>query len=79
MFSWPKRLKPAARKELCSSVDLVPTMLAAAGAKIPDNLPGLNLLDNIENDKPITREAIFGEGFAHDIGSMLPPAVIFAF
>ncbi len=73
MFSWPKRLKPADRTELVSSIDLVPTILAAAGAKIPDDLPGLNILSNLENASPIERDAIFGEGFAHDIADIKKP------
>ncbi len=73
MFSWPKTLKPADRKELVSSIDLVPTILAAAGAKIPDDLPGLNILSNLENASPIERDAIFGEGFAHDIADIKKP------
>ncbi len=73
MFSWPKRLKPADRKELVSSIDLVPTILAAAEAKIPDDLPGLNILSNLENASPIKRDAIFGEGFAHDIADINKP------
>jgi arylsulfatase A-like enzyme len=36
MFSWPGVIQPGDRKEqLCSSIDIVPTLLAAAGAEIP--------------------------------------------
>ncbi|PHR95741.1 MAG: sulfatase [Blastopirellula sp.] len=70
MFSWPGTLKPADRKELVSSIDLVPTMLAAAGVKAPSNLPGLNLLPNMTQGKPIKRDTIFGESFAHDIANL---------
>jgi uncharacterized sulfatase len=42
-------------------------MLAAAGAKIPNNLPGLNLLSAVRDGKPIERDTIFGETCAHDI------------
>ncbi|MFO7902120.1 MAG: sulfatase [Pirellulaceae bacterium] len=73
MFSWPGKLKSADRPELVSSIDLVPTILAAAGARIPDDLPGLNLLPNLEAPKEIEREAIFGEGFAHDIADIDNP------
>ena len=73
MFSWPKKLKPADRKELVSSVDLVPTMLAAAGARIPSDLPGLNLLENLEKGTEIPRDTVFGEGFAHDIADIANP------
>ena len=61
------------RKELVSSIDLVPTILAAADAKTPSGLPGLNLLPHLETGKEIDRKAIFGEGFAHDIADIANP------
>ncbi len=70
MFHWPAKLKPAERPELCSSIDIVPTILAAAGAKIPETLPGLNLLPQLENGTPIKRDTIFGETFSHDIADI---------
>lgn len=73
MFSWPARLKPAERPELVTSLDLAPTMLAAAGAEIPADLPGLNLLPEMERGEPIERDTIFGEGFAHDIADIHNP------
>jgi arylsulfatase A-like enzyme len=73
MFSWPARLKPAERPELVTSLDLAPTMLAVAGAKIPADLPGLNLLPEMEHGEPIERDTIFGEGFAHDIADIHNP------
>jgi len=48
MFRWPGDVKPADRPELCSSIDIVPTILAAAGVDIPKRLPGLNLLPNLQ-------------------------------
>jgi len=73
MFSWPAKLKAADRKELVSSIDLVPTMLAAAGARIPKDLPGLNLLSKLESGAAIERKQIFGESFAHDIADIEKP------
>ena len=73
MFSWPARLKPAERPELVTSLDLAPTMLAAAGAKIPADLPGLKMLPEMEHGEPIERDTIFGEGFAHDIADIHNP------
>jgi arylsulfatase A-like enzyme len=73
MFSWPARLKPADRSELVSSIDIVPTMLAAAGAKLPSDLPGLNLLPQLESGEKIGRDTIFGESFAHDIADVADP------
>jgi uncharacterized sulfatase len=73
MFSWPDKLKPADRPDLVSSIDLVPTILAAAGAPAPADLPGLNLLPNLENGTAIDRNIIFGEAFAHDIADITDP------
>ncbi|MCP4785682.1 MAG: sulfatase [Fuerstiella sp.] len=73
MFRWPDRVKPADRPELCSSIDIVPTILAAAGVDIPKRLSGLNLLPNLRQGTPIQRDAIFGESFAHDIADIRNP------
>ncbi len=73
IFSWPEMLEPACRDELVSSIDLFPTILAAAGAEPPDGLPGLNLLPHLKDAAPIERSAIFGEGFAHDIADIDNP------
>ncbi len=73
MFNWPKKLKSSDRSELVSSIDLVPTMLAAAGASIPDDLPGLNLLSHLEEETAIKRSYILGEGFSHDIADVANP------
>jgi arylsulfatase A-like enzyme len=73
MFNWPETLKPADRPELVSSIDLVPTMLAAAGARMPGVLPGLNLMPNLKEGLTIGRNHILGEGFAHDIADVENP------
>ncbi len=67
LFSWPGRLGPADREEVISAIDVMPTILAAAGAKIPDDLPGLNLLPHLETGTPIEREMVFGEDFGFEI------------
>jgi uncharacterized sulfatase len=73
MFSWPARFKAADREELVSSIDILPTIVAAAAAKLPKDLPGMNLLPACEDGTKIEREAIFGEGFAHDIANVNDP------
>ena len=79
LFSWPSRLSPADRKEVVSSIDVVPTILAAAGARVPDGLPGLNLLPHLEAKAPIEREMIFGENFAHNIADLEDPEASLTF
>ncbi len=74
LFSWPAKIKPGDRgDQLCSSIDIVPTMLAAAGAEIPGNLPGFNLLPILESGEPTPRDIVYGEGCAHDIADVNDP------
>ena len=73
MFRWPGTIPAADRPELCSSIDFVPTVLAAAGAKAPHELPGLNLLPNLKSGQALCRDTIYGESFAHDIADIENP------
>ncbi|MCH2180280.1 MAG: sulfatase [Mariniblastus sp.] len=73
MFRWPGTITPAERLELCSSIDIVPTMLAAAGADAPHSFPGLNLLHELKTGQKIDRDTLFGESFAHDIADINQP------
>lgn len=73
MFKWPGVIKSADRLELCSSIDIVPTILAAAGVQAPAGLPGLNLLPKLKDGTGIKRKVIFGESFAHDIADIYNP------
>ncbi|MCA9006094.1 MAG: sulfatase [Planctomycetaceae bacterium] len=62
IVSWPGVTQPGlVRKELASTLDLLPTALTAAGMKIPKTLPGRNLKPLL-TDAPVTdwREYIFG-------------------
>lgn len=74
MFSWPGVIQPGNRGEqLCSSIDIVPTALAAAGAQAPEKLPGLNLLPVLKSGEPTARKECFGETFAHDVANIDKP------
>ncbi|EMI45537.1 sulfatase atsG [Rhodopirellula sp. SWK7] len=73
MFRWPGKIPPADRPELCSSIDFVPTVLAAAGAEGPHDFPGLNLLPQLQSGETIERDTLFGESFAHDIADIETP------
>ena len=59
--------------ELCSSIDIVPTILAAAGADAPHSFPGLNLLPEMKSGEKIDRNVLYGESFAHDIADIDQP------
>ena len=73
MFRWPGTILPADRPELCSSIDFVPTILAATGANGTHDFPGLNLLPQLRSGKRIDRDLLFGESFAHDIADIQNP------
>ena len=73
LFSWPDKLTSADRSELVSSIDLLPTIVAAAKGRQPEGLPGLNLLGNLTSGDVIEREEIFGESYAHDIADVENP------
>ena len=73
MFRWKGTIPPADRPELCSSIDFVPTVLAAAEATGPHDFPGLNLLPQLKSGKKIERNILFGESFAHDIADIENP------
>ncbi len=72
ILRWPGVIEPARYETLASSLDLAPTILAAAGVDAPPGLPGVNLLD-VTRGRSIDRDAIFGEGFAHDIADIDDP------
>ncbi|EMI20672.1 sulfatase atsG [Rhodopirellula maiorica SM1] len=72
MIKWPGHVTPQLDKQtLASSIDLVPTVLAAVGVETDRNLPGINLLNKSKRE---SRDALFGEIFEHDIQSMDDPA-----
>lgn len=74
LFSWPGVIQVGDRgQQLCSSVDIVPTALAAAGVAIPENLPGYNLLPILKSGQPTPRQEVFGETFAHDVANIDQP------
>ena len=66
IIRWPGRAKPQqVREELVSTVDLMPTLLEAAGAKPVENLPGRSLLPLLF-DKPVEwRRYLFTEYHTH--------------
>ncbi|MBM3875338.1 MAG: sulfatase [Verrucomicrobia bacterium] len=71
MIRWPDRVKAQKSASLASSVDLMPTLLAAAGVKLPAGLPGLNLLDPAAVG---ARTSIFGSCFTHNAVDLDNPA-----
>ncbi|NOT59825.1 MAG: sulfatase [Acidobacteria bacterium] len=71
MLRWPSQVKPQESARLASSLDIYPTLLAAAGVKPAGNLPGLNLL----NAKAVNaRQTLFGGCFTHDAIALRNPS-----
>jgi len=71
MVRWPSHVAPSKSEQLATSLDIAPTLLAAAGLKPDKDMPGLNLLD----DAALTsRRAIFGECFTHNAVDIHDPA-----
>lgn len=57
LVSWPGTIEPKNMEGLAHSIDIFPTIAAAAGLEAPDGLPGINLLD----EKAVNgRDTIFG-------------------
>jgi len=73
MLSWPGVIEPRRHDDLVSGIDVVPTILGAAGVQVPDTLPGRNLLPLVRDGQPLDRDILFGETFAHDIADLSDP------
>jgi uncharacterized sulfatase len=73
MFSLPSQLAPQMRPEIVSSIDIVPTILGAAGIDVPEGLPGLNLFEKMKKQQAIERDTLYGEIFAHDMDDINDP------
>lgn len=71
MVRWPGKVAPQMSPALASSVDLVPTLLQAAGVQAPAGLPGINLLDPAAL---AARTTLYGECFTHNFVDMQVPA-----
>ena len=81
MVRWPGHVKPGTRSDLASSIDLAPTILAATGITPKSKLPGLDLvaLASRKPDAPVTRSAVYGEIFAHDVADINRPSASLRF
>ena len=71
MVSWPGRIKPAMLTEAASAVDIMPTLLKLAGAPVPADGDGLDLLDDAALK---ARPFVAGQNSTHDILDLARPA-----
>lgn len=68
LVRWPGTVKPEVRDDLAASVDIVPTILTAVGLKVPEALPGLDLLGGKK------RTSVSGACFTHNAVDLNDPA-----
>lgn len=73
MLRWPGRIVPGRREDLVSTVDLAPTLLAAAGLPRGPGMQGENLLPTAEGRGPLRRTAVLGEMYVHTAVSLDRP------
>lgn len=69
LMRWPGRIVPQVRSELVSTLDLMPTLLEAAGATPVDGLPGTSLRPLFEPGSPVWRTHLFAEYHTHAAAS----------
>jgi uncharacterized sulfatase len=63
MIRWPGHVKPERSDSLVTSLDIAPTLLAAAKLPPTPQMSGINLLDK---QAIAARKSLFGECFTHD-------------
>ena len=76
MLRWPGRVKPQVRKELVSTLDLMPTLLAAAGADPVPNLPGRRLQPLFDGAPTPWRTHLFSEYHTHGAQNFFPQRAV---
>jgi N-sulfoglucosamine sulfohydrolase len=77
MIRWPQKSKPnQVRHELVSTLDLMPTLLAVAGAEPVDRLPGMSLIPLLQGAKPRWREYLFTEFHLHSAHNFYPQRTV---
>lgn len=65
LIRWPGKAKPQVRDELVSTIDLMPTVLAACGAPAVPGLPGMTLQPLLTNESVNWRTHLFTEFHTH--------------
>jgi len=73
MIRWDGVVEPQRREELVSSIDIVPTLLAAAGAESSAKLPGIDLIGAVRKNSLASDRAVFGAIYPGDATSLGHP------
>jgi len=76
MLRWPGHVKPQVRTELVSTLDLMPTLLAAARAKPVPNLPGRKLQPLFSGETAPWRTHLFTEYHTHGAQNFFPQRAV---
>jgi uncharacterized sulfatase len=71
LLSWPGHIRPGVVDEAASAVDIMPTLLKLAGARVPADGDGLDLLDDAALR---ARPFVPGQNSTHDIVEIGKPA-----
>jgi uncharacterized sulfatase len=71
MVRWPAKIRPAMSDTVVSSLDILPTLLDAAGVTRPEGIPGVSLTDSAAL---AARKAVFGECFTHNSKDLENPS-----
>lgn len=73
LLRWPERQRAAVRSDgFVSTVDLMPTILEAAGVTCPDGLPGSSLVPWLSGGNPDWRDELATEYTSHHQGGYYP-------
>ena len=75
LIRWDGRVKPATHEELCSSTDIVPTILSALGmAEETAKMSGMDLMPSARSGTPFhANRAVFGEVYPGDASELGKP------
>jgi len=76
MVRWPGRVKPQVRKELVSTIDLMPTLLSAASARSVAGLPGKAWQPFFDGKKVSWRSHLFTEYHTHGALNFFPQRAV---
>lgn len=79
MIRFPGRVPPGRHEDLVSTIDVVPTLLEAAGLRPTPDMTGLSLLPPARGDGPLPRDAVFGELYLHTARELETPSVNLTF
>ncbi len=76
IIRWPEGSQKQVRHELVSTLDLMPTLLAIAGAKAIPELPGRNLMPLLKGHQPEWRRYLFTEYHTHSAHNYFPQRAV---